>query len=153
MKGYWNQLMEIVNVFVDGVLCIGDVGYFDVDGYLFIVDWIKDMIFCGGYNVYLWVIEEVLYEYFVVVEVVVIGVFDVYCGQSFKVFVILVEGVVVIGDELCVFLCDKISKIEFFCEVEICDILFKMLIGKFFKKEFVVEEFVKVVLEDGRGWY
>ena len=52
MAGYWNRPGETEAAFIDGALRTGDVGYLDGDGYLFLVDRIKDVILCGGYNVY-----------------------------------------------------------------------------------------------------
>jgi long-chain acyl-CoA synthetase len=63
MKGYWQRDAETQAVFVDGALRTGDIGYVDEDGYLFLVDRIKDIIFCGGYNVYPRVIEEAAYQH------------------------------------------------------------------------------------------
>ena len=53
----------------DGFLRTGDVGYMDADGFLYIVDRTKDMILCGGYNVYPRMIEEAIYEHPAVDEV------------------------------------------------------------------------------------
>lgn len=53
--------MEVV--MWDGWLLIGDVGYMDDKGYFYVVDWKKDIIIVGGYNIYFWEVEEVLYEY------------------------------------------------------------------------------------------
>ena len=143
MQGYWHKPTESAAAFADGALRTGDVGYLDADGYLFIVDRIKDMILCGGYNVYPRVIEEALYEHPAVVEAVVIGVPDAHRGQAPKAFVVLSEPGSVTGGDLRDFLRDKISKIELPREVEIRDTLPKTLIGKLSKKELVEEELAK----------
>ncbi len=143
MSGYWHKPAETEAAFADGALRTGDVGYLDTDGYLFIVDRIKDMILCGGYNVYPRVIEEALYEHPAVVEAVVIGVPDAHRGQAPKGFVVLDPPGAVTGAELRDFLRDKISKIELPREVEIRDTLPKTLIGKLSKKELVEEELRK----------
>ena len=142
MSGYWHKLAETAEAFADGALRTGDVGYLDADGYLFIVDRIKDMILCGGYNVYPRVIEEALYEHPAVVEAVVIGVPDTHRGQAPKAFVV-VNDPTVNGAGLRDFLRDKISKIELPREVEIRDTLPKTLIGKLSKKELVEEEMAR----------
>ncbi|MGR6328036.1 long-chain-fatty-acid--CoA ligase [Sphingomonas sp. XXL09] len=143
MSGYWHKPAETEGAFADGALRTGDVGYLDADGYLFIVDRIKDMILCGGYNVYPRVIEEALYEHPAVAEAVVIGVPDAHRGQSPKAFVTLSEAGAVTAVELRDFLRDKVSKIELPREVEIRETLPKTLIGKLSKKELVEEELQK----------
>jgi len=142
--GYWNRPEATAACMTaDGYFRTGDIGYLDADGYLFIVDRIKDMILCGGYNVYPRVIEEALYEHPAVVEAVVIGVPDAHRGQAPKAFVVLSEPGSVTGADLRDFLRDKISKIELPREVEIRDSLPKTLIGKLSKKELVEEEMAK----------
>lgn len=143
MKGYWNRPEATAEVFIDGALRTGDVGYLDEDGYLFIVDRMKDMILCGGYNVYPRTIEEALYEHPAVAEAVVIGVPDKYRGQAPKAFVTLFPDHTATPDELRHFLDDKLSKIEMPREVEIRAELPKTLIGKLSKKELIAEELAK----------
>ncbi|QEH79593.1 long-chain fatty acid--CoA ligase [Sphingomonas sp. C8-2] len=140
MKGYWNKPEETEKVFVDGAIRTGDVGYLDEDGYLFLVDRIKDVIIAGGYNIYPRVIEEALYEHPAVLEAVVIGVPDAYRGQAPKAFVVLRPGQQASVDELCEFLKSRVSKIEMPREVEIRTSLPKTLIGKLSRKELVAEE-------------
>ncbi|MES2497306.1 MAG: long-chain fatty acid--CoA ligase [Pseudomonadota bacterium] len=140
MKGYWNKPEETEKVFIDGAIRTGDVGYLDEDGYLFLVDRIKDVIIAGGYNVYPRVIEEALYEHPAILEAVVIGVPDEYRGQAPKAFVVLRPGQQASVDELFDFLKSRISKIEIPREVEIRASLPKTLIGKLSKKELVAEE-------------
>ena len=82
MLGYWGGRRTRKAVFVDGALRTGDIGYLDEDGYLFLVDRIKDVILCGGYNVYPRVLEEALYQHPAVAEAVVVGVPDAYRGQA-----------------------------------------------------------------------
>jgi long-chain acyl-CoA synthetase len=140
MKGYWNKPEETEKVFIDGAIRTGDVGYLDADGYLFLVDRIKDVIICGGYNVYPRVIEEALYEHPAVLEAVVIGVPDEYRGQAPKAFVVLRPGQPATIDAIEEFLKSRVSKIEMPREVEIRTSLPKTLIGKLSKKELVAEE-------------
>ncbi|MFG1464361.1 long-chain fatty acid--CoA ligase [Xanthobacter sp. DSM 24535] len=140
MAGYWNRPEETANAFVDGAFRTGDVGYFDADGYLFLVDRIKDLILCGGYNVYPRVIEEALYLHPAVGECVVIAVADAYRGQSPKAFVTLRAGMEATPEELLAFLATQVSKIEMPKAVEIRDSLPKTLVGKLSKKELVEEE-------------
>jgi len=143
MKGYWNKPEDTDRVFVDGALKTGDVGYVDEDGYLFLIDRIKDLILCGGYNVYPRVIEDALYEHPAVAEAIVIGVPDAYRGQSPKAFVALHQGAVTTEQELCDFLAPRLNRIEMPREIEIRDALPKTLIGKLSKKELVAEEAAK----------
>lgn len=140
MLGYWNHPQATKDAFVDGALRTGDVGYLDSDGYLFLVDRIKDMILAGGYNVYPRVIEDALYEHPAVAEAIVIGVDDPYRGQSPKAFVALRPGVPATKEEILDFLRARISKIEMPREIEFRDSLPKTLIGKLSKKELIEEE-------------
>jgi len=140
MQGYWNRPEESAAAFVDGALRTGDVGYLDEDGYLFLVDRIKDLILCGGYNVYPRVIEDALYEHPGVAEAVVIGIPDSYRGQSPKAFVSLHAGARVEEAELSAFLKERLSKIEMPSSIEIRDKLPKTLIGKLSKKALADEE-------------
>ena len=140
MQGYWNRPDDTAACFVDGALRTGDVGYLNEDGYLFLVDRIKDLILCGGYNVYPRVIEEALYEHPAVMEAVVIGIPDSYRGQSPKAFVALRDGAVVDEPTLVAFLGERLSKIEMPSSIEFRPTLPKTLIGKLSKKALVDEE-------------
>jgi long-chain acyl-CoA synthetase len=139
MQGYLNREAETRDVFIDGALRTGDVGYLDADGYLFVTDRIKDLIICSGYNVYPRVIEDALYEHPAVAEAIVIGIADSYRGQAPLAFVTLRAGEVRTGDELRNFLRDKVSPIELPVRVEIRSSLPKTVIGKLSRKELVAE--------------
>lgn len=139
MSGYWQREEETAAVLRDGALRTGDVGYLDPDGYLFLVDRIKDLILCGGYNVYPRVIEDALYEHPDVAEAVVIGVPDTYRGEAPKAFVVLRAGAAATPDDLRAFLTGRISKIEMPREIELRAALPKTLIGKLSKKELRAE--------------
>jgi long-chain acyl-CoA synthetase len=139
MKGYLNRVAETQDMFVDGALRTGDVGYLDADGYLFVTDRIKDLIICSGYNVYPRVIEDALYEHPAVAEAIVIGIPDPYRGQAPLAFVTLRAGEFRTGDELRDFLRDHLSPIELPVRVEIRTSLPKTVIGKLSRKELVAE--------------
>jgi long-chain acyl-CoA synthetase len=140
MLGYYKRPTETAQVFVEGALRTGDIGYLDADGYLFIVDRIKDLIFCSGYNVYPRVIEEVAYQHAAVQDAVAIGVPDEYRGQSPKLFVTLRPGASATAPDILAFLQEHLNKIECPKSVEIRDSLPKTLVGKLSKKELVAEE-------------
>lgn len=143
MRGYWNKPEETARVMLDGALRTGDVGYLDDDGYLFLVDRIKDLIIAGGYNIYPRVLEEALYQHHAVKDAVVIGIPDPYRGQAPKAFVTLRDGEHATPEELREFLKSFVSKIELPKEVEIRAELPKTMIGKLSKKELVAEELAK----------
>ncbi len=115
----------------------------DEDGFAYIVDRIKDMILCSGFNVYPRRIEEAIYEHPSVDEVTVIGVPDKHRGEAPKAFVKLRAGARVTQDEMIEFLTARIAKIEMPAEIEFREQLPKTPIGKLSKKELVAEEKAK----------
>ena len=142
MLGYWkNPVATAESMTVDGYFRTGDVGYMDEDGYIFIVDRTKDMLLCGGYNVYPRTIEEAIYKHPAVEEVSVIGVPDEYRGQSPKAFIKLrASATAMTFDEMKIFLKDKIGKHEMIGAMEIRSELPKTAVGKLSKKELYDEE-------------
>jgi len=125
----------------DGFLRTGDVAIMDEDGYVFIVDRIKDMLLCGGYNVYPRNIEEAIYQHPSVNEVCVIGVPDTYRGESPKGFITLKAGEAEFTlDELKAFLKDKLGKHEMIGHIEFRTELPKTPVGKIQKAVLVEEE-------------
>ncbi|MEU4811297.1 AMP-binding protein [Nocardia fluminea] len=81
MRGYLGKPTETAKTVVDGWLHTGDVGYFDADGYLVLVDRIKDMIIRAGENLYPKEIENALYRHPAVHEAAVVGVPDAVLGE------------------------------------------------------------------------
>ena len=140
MKGYWKRPEETANQFVGEYLRTGDVGIMDDEGFIFIVDRIKDLIICSGYNVYPRRIEEAIYEHPAVEEVTVIGIKDEYRGEAPKAFVKLKAGAQATKADIFKHLEPKISKIEMPAEIEFRDALPKTMIGKLSKKELKAEE-------------
>ena len=146
MRGYWRRPEETARTFVDGMLRTGDIGHLDADGYLFITDRLKDIILCGGYNVYPRVLEDALYQHPAVAEATVIGVPDAYRGQAPKAFVTLRPGQTATPEELRRFLSDLLSKIELPREIEIRATLPRTMIGKLSRKELAEEERAKAAM-------
>ena len=140
MKGYWKRSDESETVFAGGPFHTGDIGYIDEDGFVFLIDRLKEVIIAGGYNVYPRYVEEAIYKHPAVVEVTVIGVDDEYRQQTVKAFVKLKEGEILDEDGLKAFLKDKLSPIEMPKQIEFRAELPKTVIGKLSKKELVAEE-------------
>ena len=140
MIGYLNRPEDNADSLRNGWFRTGDVGYVDSEGHFFLVDRLKDLILCSGYNVYPRMVEEAIYLHPSVAEVTVIGIDDEYRGQSPKAFVRLKEGQVIDESEMNAFLQDKLSKIEMPSQIEFRPELPKTIIGKLSKKELVAEE-------------
>lgn len=140
MAGYYNRPEETAAAFVDGALRTGDVGYLDADGFLFIVDRIKDLILCGGYNVYPRVIEEAACRHPAVHEAIAIAVPDEYRGEAPKLFVSLRPGAAADTAEIREFLRGELNRIEMPREVEIRDTLPRTPIGKLTRQPLVDAE-------------
>lgn len=81
MLGYWQQPELTAHTIVDGWLRTGDAGYLDADGYLYLVDRVKDMIVSGGENVYSSEVENALLSHEDVLQCAVIGVPDERWGE------------------------------------------------------------------------
>lgn len=140
MQGYWNLPEQDDDVFVDGFLRTGDVAQIDEDGYIKIVDRIKDMIAVGGFKVFPSQVEEVLYKHDAVKEALVIGVPDDYRGESPKAYVALEEGNDVSGSELKDWLNSNLGKHERVVDVVVRETLPKTMIGKLDRKALRAEE-------------
>jgi long-chain acyl-CoA synthetase len=140
MKGYWKRPEDTANQFVGDFLRTGDVGIMDDEGFIFIVDRIKDLIICSGYNVYPRRIEEAIYEHPAVEEVTVIGIKDQYRGEAPKAFIKLKPDVTATEADIRKHLESKLSKIEMPAQIEFRDALPKTMIGKLSKKELKAEE-------------
>jgi long-chain acyl-CoA synthetase len=143
MKGYWNRPDADAEVFVGEFVRTGDVGIIDEDGYVKIVDRLKDMIAVGGFKVFPSQVEQVLYHHPAVKEALVIGVPDRYRGEQPKAFVTLNEGFDVDGAALKDWVNPQLGKHERVCEVEVRLNLPKTLVGKLSRKELVAEERAK----------
>ncbi|WP_373489406.1 long-chain fatty acid--CoA ligase [Blastomonas sp.] len=134
MRGYWNRPDADAEVFIGRYLRTGDVGVIDADGYIRIVDRIKDMIAVGGFKVFPSQIEAVLYGHDAVKEALVIGVPDAYRGESPKAFVSLQEGVPADPADILAWLNPQLGKHERVSAIEIRESLPKTLIGKLDRK-------------------
>jgi acyl-CoA synthetase (AMP-forming)/AMP-acid ligase II len=92
MNGYWNNSTTTAKVLHEGWFYTGDLGQFDEDHFVFVVDRKKDMIISGGENIYSWEVEEALRAHSAVQEAAVIGVPDPQWGEVVKAFVVLRNG-------------------------------------------------------------
>ena len=135
MTGYWQKPEETEGSFVGRFFRTGDVGYMDPDGFVYIVDRIKDMINASGFKIYPRRIEDALYAHAAVAEVTVVGIPDEYRGEAPKAFVKLKEGKAATAAELLQFLRGKLSKMELPAEIEFRDELPKTTVGKLSRKE------------------
>ncbi|MDB5585990.1 MAG: dicarboxylate--CoA ligase PimA [Devosia sp.] len=139
MAGYYKDDEASRGAFQDGWLRTGDVGHMDDEGYVFLVDRIKDLIICSGFKIYPRIIEEALMTHPAVDETSVIGVPDSYRGEAPVAFIKLKPGRSVTEADLKTFLTKTISKIEMPREFIFKDTLPKTLIGKLSKKELRTE--------------
>lgn len=140
MAGYWNRAAETrATMTADGWLRTGDVGVMDGDGFVTLVDRIKDLIICSGYNVYPRVVEEALYQHADVVAATVVGMQDAYRGETPVAFVEMRPGAARDEKELREFLRTRLSPIEMPARIIFRDKLPRTIIGKLSKKELRAE--------------
>ena len=140
MQGYWHRPEETAaTLTADGWLRTGDVGIMDADGYVELVDRIKDLILCSGFNVYPRAIEEALYHHPDVVGAIAVGMPDPYRGESVAAFVQLSPGSTATPETLRAFLDDKLSPIEMPRRIEIRAALPLTAVGKLSRKELRAE--------------
>jgi long-chain acyl-CoA synthetase len=135
MIGYHNQPEATAKAFAGGWFHTGDLGYLDEDGFLFIVDRIKDLIIRGGYNVYPREVEEVLYSHPAVAEAAVVGVPDPRLGEEVRAIVAVKPGQSVTEAELIAFVKERAAAYKYPRTIEFRDSLPKNATGKILKKE------------------
>ena len=121
---------------VDGWLHTGDAGYLDDEGFLFLVDRMKDMIISGGVNVYPKDIEEVIIRHPAVIEVAVFGVPDAKWGETPVAAVIPGEGHSVVAADLLEWTNSRVdAKFQRISEVIVMDFFPRNVAGKTLKRE------------------
>lgn len=146
MKGYWNKPEETADVLRptgegDMRLHTGDIGIMDEEGYIFIVDRLKDMIITNGYNVYPRNVEEAIYKHPNVEECIVAGIPDTRRGEIVKAWIKLKDGRELSTEDLKTFLADHISPMEIPKRYEFREHpLPKTMIGKLSKKDVLAQE-------------
>ena len=144
MKGYYKNPVETANIVRDGRCHTGDVGYIDEEGFVYIVDRVKDLILVGGYNVYPRHVEEVIYAHPAVEECIVAGVPDKLRGEAVHAWIKLKSGDSVSVDTLRSWLHDKLSPIELPKKIHIRnEPLPKTAVGKLSKRDLLVQEGIK----------
>jgi long-chain acyl-CoA synthetase len=134
MKGYWNRPEDTARSLRDGWLYTGDIARMDEEGYFYIVDRKKDMIICGGYNVYPREVEEALYLNPKILEASVLGVPDPYRGETVKAFVVLKPGQKATAEEIIEFCRQNLARFKVPTLVEFRNELPKSHVGKVLKK-------------------
>jgi len=134
-KGYWRDPDATSEAFRGGWFHTGDIGVMDDDGYLFIVDRLKDMIVSGGENIAGSEVERVLYEHDAVVEVAVVGRPDERWGEVPVAYVVVREGTDVTADALIEHCRGQLAKFKVPKDVEFLDALPRNPSGKVLKRE------------------
>jgi long-chain acyl-CoA synthetase len=135
MKGYYKRPEATAEAMKGGWFHTGDLATMGEDGYIFIVDRVKDMIVRGGYNVYPREIEEVLYEQPAVAEVAVIGVPHEELGEEVAAVVALKEGESATEEEIIGFAKERVARYKYPRRVIFMDDLPKTSTGKILKRE------------------
>ena len=140
MKGYWNKPEETQLALRDGWLYTGDIAVMDQDGYFKIVDRKKDMIIAGGYNIYPRDVEEVLYQHPQILEAAVVGIADLYRGETVKAYVVAKPGETPTAEDIITFCRERLAAYKVPKMVEFRETLPKTMIGKILRRQLVEEQ-------------
>jgi acyl-CoA synthetase (AMP-forming)/AMP-acid ligase II len=134
-KGYWRDPDATATAFTGGWFHTGDIGVRDDDGYLWIVDRLKDMILSGGENIAGSEVERVLYTHDAVLEVAVVGRPDERWGEVPVAFVVLKADATVTEDELVEHCRGQLARFKVPKDVTFLDALPRNPSGKVLKRE------------------
>ncbi|MEE4279191.1 MAG: class I adenylate-forming enzyme family protein [Halieaceae bacterium] len=138
--GYWNKPEATAEAFRDGWFHTGDVGYIDEDGFLFIVDRMKEIIIRGGENISCIEVEAAIYQHPAVAEAAVYGVPDERLGEAVAASVVLREGETLTADELVGFLREHIAAFKLPAHIRFHgETLPRIATGKIFKRQLKAE--------------
>ncbi len=129
MTSYWGG-----EPLADGWFHTGDIGRLDRDGYLTIVDRMKDLIIRGGYNIYPRDVEDVLLQHPAVTMAAVVGRPDARLGEEVVAFVSLAEGSTVTEEELVAFARERLAANKYPRQITILDAIPLTSVGKLDRK-------------------
>jgi long-chain acyl-CoA synthetase len=144
MMGYYKKPEETAQTLKDGWLYTGDLGFFDEDGYLSIVDRKKDMVIAAGYNIYPVEIDNVLFDHPKVLEACVVGLPDKYRGETLKAFVVPREGEDLTEEELIAYCRERLAAYKVPTTIQFIKELPKTTVGKILRRELRDQEIKKM---------
>lgn len=133
MLGYLRNPEETANTVRNGWLHSGDLGRFDEEGYLYIVDRKKDMIIRGGENIYPIEVEEVLYQIPEILEAAIVGVPHEVYGEVPKAFVVFKEGQSLTEEDMLAYCAKNLAKYKIPFEIDVLAQLPRNASGKVLK--------------------
>jgi long-chain acyl-CoA synthetase len=143
MMGYYKKPEETAEVLKDGWFFTGDIGQFDDDGYLTIVDRKKDMIIAGGYNIYPVELDGVLMGHPKILEACTIGLPHEYRGETVKAFIVAKEGQQLTEDEVVAYCKENLAAYKVPKIFEFIDELPKSAVGKILRRKLKDMEMAK----------
>ena len=134
MLGYWKRPDDTKFALRNGWLHSGDIGMMDEEGYVFIMDRVKDMINAAGFKIWPAEVEKFLYQHEAIKEVAVYGVPDPIKGEAVKAAVVLKQGASATSDEIIAFCRERIASYKVPAVVELMTELPKSATGKILKR-------------------
>jgi acyl-CoA synthetase (AMP-forming)/AMP-acid ligase II len=141
MKGYLNNPAATADMLDgEGWLRTGDIGYFDEDGYFFIVDRLKELIKYKGYQVAPAELEGILLTHSAVADAAVIPSRDEEAGEAPKAFVALKSGTTATADELMAYVAERVAPYKRIRRLEFIDQVPKSPSGKILRRVLVERE-------------
>jgi long-chain acyl-CoA synthetase len=144
MMGYYKKPEETANVLKGEWYLSGDIGKFDEDGYLSIVDRKKDMIIAGGYNIYPVELDDVLMGHPKILEACTIGIPDDYRGETVKAFIVIKEGEALTEDDVVKYCKENLAAYKVPKIIEFIDELPKSAVGKILRRKLKEMEMEKL---------
>lgn len=108
MKGYWNAPNLTAEAIVNGYYLTGDLATVDDEGYIYIVDRKKEMMICGGFNIYPAEIEQVLFAHPAIYEAAAVGIPDDDLGEQIKAVVVLKPGQSASAENIMAFCAERL---------------------------------------------
>ena len=146
--GYYKNPEATNASFRDGWFYTGDLGYFDEEGYLFVVGRKKDMVKSGGISIYPLEIESVLYGHPDVLEAAVIGVADAEWGEAVKAVIVLKSGSNIRGEDLLQFCRERLAPYKVPKSIDIVSSLPHTEVGKVAKEKLRAEVLTQRIAAD-----
>jgi len=143
MMGYYKKPEETREVLRGGRFYTGDIGAFDEDGYLSVVDRKKDMVIASGYNIYPVEIDNLLMEHPKILQACAVGVPHAYRGETIKAFIVLRKGERLTESDVLAFCREKLAPYKVPKAVEFLDALPTSAVGKVLRRELRRQELEK----------